>query len=160
MSNPTQKQQLEQAEAKITDLQTKIDAATGLQTKLDEATRNLSAAETARDGFKTRAEDAEGKLTAATARADKAETDLKAANAEVATLKAGKKTTDGAAAEQLAARGVNPQAADENAITGNGEDIQAIADQFMKASMTEKRNMLAKHGEKLRAHVANQARKG
>lgn len=162
VSNLTQKQALEQAEAKITDLEKQIKAHDDLQTQLTEASTNLKSAETARDGFKTRAEDAEGKLSGETARADKAEKDFKAANEKLGDLEKKDKTVAGKATEQMAARGViPPQGADAEATeTANGGGIEALAENFMKASMTEKRDMLAKHGEKLRAHVANLARKG
>ena len=76
----TQKEELTQALAKIEEQGKQLQAAEGLQTQLTTANNNLKAAETARDGFKTRAEDAEGKLSAATERADKAEKGLKGAS--------------------------------------------------------------------------------
>ncbi len=164
MSNLTQKQALEQAEAKITDLQGKVTAAEGLQAQLTDANTKLAAAEKLAGDEKARADKAVSDFNAATQRADKAENDLKAANEKVGDLEKTDKTAGGKATEQLASRGVNPpQKADADATeTANGGGIEAVAEKFAdpKTSMNEKRELLATHGEKLRAHVANLARRG
>ena len=62
MSTPTQKQALEEAQTKITELEGKVSAAEGLQGQVDEANNKLKAAEGERDTEKTRADVAEGIL--------------------------------------------------------------------------------------------------
>ena len=137
MSTPTQKQQLDEALAKIADLEPKATASVELQTKLDGANGKVTAAEQATAAEKTRADQAEQ-----TTRADGLQTRLDEANGKVSAAeeKLGKtekerddqkKRADDAEAkvdnadqrhqEQTAGRGIKPPQKDAASIVGKGD---------------------------------------
>ena len=129
----TQKDELAQAQTKITDLENKLEASQGLQTQLDQANTNLKAAEKARDDEKARADKAETDLKAATDRAEAAEQDTKAQKeaAEKATKEAGDaKASEQRMTEQLAARGIKPVKKANAASENNGKGTEATAEEL------------------------------
>ena len=158
----TQKEELTQAQAKITDLEKQLKASEPLQTQLNAANTNLKAAEGARDTEKARADKAETDLSAANSRADKAGQDLSAANAKIGGLEKDQKDTTGKANEQLSALGLNRQQKADDVVTGAGDDIAAVAETFLsaKTSMSEKAALLRKHGSKLAAYAGNIPNRG
>lgn len=143
MSNPTQKQALEEAQTKITELEGKVSAAEGLQAKLDEATTKLSTAETLAGTEKSRADQAEQKASAEKTRADGLQTKLDetANKLSTAETKVGeeKKRADDAEAkvanadqrhqEASASRGIKPPKKDAASVAAEG-DAKPTADQI------------------------------
>ena len=122
MSTPTQKQALEEAQLKITELEGKVSAAAGLQAKLDEANGKVTAAETALAEQTARADKADKDLQATSEKLTKAESDLEAASSratkaeeerDAATIRAEQaqknvENADQRHAEQLASHNINP----------------------------------------------------